>query len=85
MNRKENLMKYLQIYVASIFISISIVFMILHANVFSLGYSFLEYGYFIISKIEIHLMWVGLIILYRVFKKKGKIHEISKRRFAKFR
>ncbi len=78
-------MRILQLYTASFLISISIVFLIIYASLFSLGYSFFDYVQFISRRIEIHLMWIGIILLKKALKKKGKKDEIFKRRIAKFR
>lgn len=78
-------MRILQLYTASFLISISIVFLIIYASLFSLGYSFFDYVQFISRRIEIHLMWIGITLLKKALKKKGKKDEIFKRRIAKFR
>ena len=76
-------MRFFNIYIASLFISISLVFLILY--LFSLGYSFLDYVHFISRKLEVQLIWIGFFLLFKSLKKKGNNNEIFKRRIAKFR
>ena len=78
-------MRFFNIYIASLFISISLLFLILYANLFSLGYSFLDYVHFISRKLEVQLIWIGFFLLFKSLKKKGNNNEIFKRRIAKFR
>ena len=52
-----------------LFLSISIFFMILYLNLFTLGYSFFEYVYFINSRIECLLFYIGVILIIIGLKK----------------
>ena len=52
-----------------LFLSISIFFMILYLNLFTLGYSFLEYVHFINSRIECLLFYTGVILIIIDLKK----------------
>ncbi len=54
------------------FVSIGIFFSILYLNLFNLGYSFLEYVYFISSRIECLIIILGILILYFSVHEKGE-------------
>lgn len=77
-------MKYIEIYLASWLVAISIVFLILNANVFEIGYSFSEYVQFISRKGEIYFFLPGIALLLHA-QKKGRQNENHKRRTIKFR
>lgn len=54
-----------------LFLAISTFFMILYLNVFTFGYSFLDYVHFINRKIECLLFYIGFILIVVGLKKKG--------------
>lgn len=54
-----------------LFLSISLFFMILYLNLFTLGYSFFDYVHFINSRIECLIFYVGIILIIIGLKKKG--------------
>ena len=64
-------MKKIFWYIVSIFLaSISLFFMILYLNLLTLGYTFKDYVYFIIRRIECNCLLFALLILFLI-KKKG--------------
>ena len=66
-------MKKLLIAVLGIlFVSIGLFFCILYLNLFSFGYTFLDYVYFIIRRIECHILWIGIVLLFFVLHRKGE-------------
>lgn len=77
-------MKYVEIYLASWLIAISIAFLILNANVFEIGYSFSEYVQFISGKGEIYFFLPGIALLLHA-QKKGKKNANHKQHPIKFR
>ena len=54
-----------------LFLSISLFFMILYLNLFTLGYSFFDYVYFINSRIECLIFYIGILLIIIGLKKKG--------------
>lgn len=64
----------LLLFILGIFlISISITFIIIYFNLFTFGYTFLQYVNFIIRRSEIYLFIPGILLLYLSCIKKGKI------------
>lgn len=49
-------------------ISIALTFMILYTNVFTIGYTFLEYLLFIMTKIECLIIFLGILLVVRSLK-----------------
>ena len=47
-----------------ILVSISISFMIIYLNLLNMGYSFLEYVKFISMRVEVLIIFVGILLLY---------------------
>ncbi len=54
-----------------LFLAISLFFMILYLNLFTLGYSFFDYVHFINSRIECLIFYIGIILVIVGLKKKG--------------
>lgn len=57
---------------AILFCSIGLFFNILYLNLFTIGYTFLEYVYFIIRRVECNCLFIGLLLLLIYLKRKGK-------------
>ena len=60
-------------FLAVILCSIGLFFSILYLNLFTIGYTFLEYVYFIIRRVECNCFLVGLLLLLISMKKKGRV------------
>ena len=60
-------------FLASIFCSVGLFFIILYLNLFTIGYTFLEYVYFIIRRVECNCFLLGILLLLVSIKKKGTI------------
>ena len=58
----------LLIFFSTILTSIGLFFIILYLNLFTLGYSFLEFGKVIIKEPVCWLFFIGLFIAWRVIK-----------------
>ena len=58
---------------AILFCSIGLFFNVLYLNLFTIGYTFLEYVYFIIRRVECNCFLVGLLLLLISMKKKGRV------------
>ena len=54
-----------------LFLAISLFFMILYLNLFTLGYSFFDYVHFINSRIECLIFYIGIVLVIVGLKKKG--------------
>lgn len=52
--------------------SISLFFLIIYLNLFTIGYTFQDYVYFIIRRGECNLLWVGIFLLFLLFRKKAR-------------
>ncbi|MEG2457795.1 MAG: hypothetical protein RSB41_02780 [Bacilli bacterium] len=50
--------------------SIGIVFIVIYMNLFTLGYNLIDYGKFIIKRIEVWSLLIGIIIIIFSFKKR---------------
>ncbi len=55
-----------------ILLSISVFFAILYLNFFSFGYNMPKYVYFISSRFECLLFFLGILFVFFSLKKKGK-------------
>ncbi len=67
-------MHYLGIFLGVILSSIGLNFIILYMNLFSFGYSFLEYVYFISKRLECLLFLIGLVLI--LFSMRGWIKSV---------
>ena len=56
-------MKILLYLIGMFLMIIGITFMMLYTNLFSFGYSFFEYFIFIISRVEVDIFFLGLLII----------------------
>lgn len=65
-----NLVLYL---IGILLCSISISFIIIYMNLINFGYNFLEYVKFISSKVEVLVLFLGLVLIYIGIKRKVKI------------
>ena len=54
---------------AILFCSIGLFFNVLYLNLFTIGYTFLEYVYFIIRRVECNCFFIGLLLLLLKIKK----------------
>ncbi len=64
--------KLLMAVLGILFVSIGLFFCILYLNLFSFGYTFFDYVYFIIRRIECHILWIGIVLLFFVLHRKGE-------------
>ena len=55
-----------------LFLAISLFFMILYLNLFTLGYSFFDYVHFISSRIEFYFLWIGILCIIIYLKGKDQ-------------
>ena len=63
-------MKQTITYLISIILcSIGLFFTLLYLNLFTIGYTFLEYVYFIIRRVECNCFLIGLLLLLFTIKK----------------
>lgn len=60
---------YLLFFLAIFLCSIGLFFALLYLNLFTIGYTFLEYVYFIIRRVECNCFIVGLLLLLLIIKK----------------
>ncbi len=64
--------KFFMAVLGILLVSIGLFFCILYLNLFSFGYSFLDYVYFIIRRIECHILWAGIVLLFFALHRKGE-------------
>ena len=64
--------KFFMAVLGILFVSIGLFFCILYLNLFSFGYTFFDYVYFIIRRIECHILWVGFALLFFTLHRKGE-------------
>lgn len=58
--------------IGSILVIISSIYIISYLNLIDIGYNFKEYVYFIIRRIECHILWIGIVLLFFVLHRKGE-------------
>ncbi len=58
-----------QFILAIILCSVGLFFTLLYLNLFTIGYTFLEYVYFIIRRVECNCFFIGLLLLLLKIKK----------------
>jgi hypothetical protein len=56
--------KLLLIFIAVIICSIGLSFIIINLNLLSIGYSFIDYIYYIFTHFSCNIFFIGIIILY---------------------
>lgn len=77
------MLKFCLFIMGFVFSTLGLFFIILYLNLFTIGYSFLEFVYFIIRSIYCDLFFIGLILIYFSLERDGKV-ELLLRRFSKF-
>ena len=55
------------------FSALGLTFIILYLNLLTIGYSFLEYVYFIIRKLECLIILVGILFIYITLRKRNRL------------
>ena len=55
------------------FSALGLTFIILYLNLLTIGYSFLEYVYFIIRKLECLIILVGILFIYITLRKRNTL------------
>ena len=58
-------MKIFNIIIGCFFISLFLFFIVIYLNLFVIGYTFLEFVYFIIRS---HIIWLGVLGLFLIYK-----------------
>ena len=61
-------MRIFYLIIGSILLSISLFFIIIYLNLFIIGYTILEFVYFIIRSGIIWLILIGLLLIYKGFE-----------------
>lgn len=64
--------KYIFLLLSILLIIFGLFFYFLSVNLFTLGYSFLEYVQFISRRVEYYLLWIGVILLIYTIKRKER-------------
>lgn len=72
MGEIKKVKKVIMMFLGCFFISVSLSFLIIYLNLFTLGYSFWDYIHFISRRVEVQIGWVGVILLIKSRKKKVK-------------
>ncbi len=63
-------MKIILIIIGACLCSISLFFFIIYLNILTCGYTFLEFGKFIIRRFTFWLMPIGIILIYKGLERK---------------
>ena len=66
------MIKFIPLFIGIIFCSISTFFLIIYLNLFTMGYSFLDFVKFINTRIECLLLYVGIILIIYSLERKIK-------------
>ena len=69
---KNGVFPIVQIGIPILLIVFGLFFYFLSVNLFTLGYSFLEYVQFISRRVEYYLLWIGVILLIYTIKRKER-------------
>lgn len=70
------MIRFLLYLVGIYMISVGISFVIIYLNLLNIGYSFLDYVYFIIRRSEVLIIIPGIIITFLTIYRKGKKYDI---------
>lgn len=78
-------MKLIWIVLGIILCSITLFFLIIYLNLFTLGYTFVNFGKFIIRKIWFWFLPIGILLIYKGLKGKKNNELLLRHRFKFFR
>ena len=77
------MIRFIPLVIGIILCSISIFFLIIYLNLFTMGYSFLEFVKFINTRVECLLLYIGIILIIYSLERKIK-YELLLRNKTKF-
>ena len=64
----DTILRILTYIIGIILISIGLTFMLLYTNLFTMGYTFLEYFLFIIKRVECLIIFLGILLIIHSLK-----------------